>query len=774
MPVKLQSERMETMPLKNTKYFSRFINALWIVVAFTGPVSYAQERGILEEIIVTAQKREQDIQDVPISVATLSDENLNAIMGSGVDVLALTARLPSLYVETSNGRVAPRFYIRGLGNIAFDQNASQPVSVVYDDVVLENVTAKVFPLFDIESVEILRGPQGTLFGRNTPAGVVKFESARPTEEFEGYLDVSYGRHDFRNVEAAISGALSPGVLTGRASILYNGRGDYIDNIAVGYEENDAFGGFEEIAGRVQLHWTPSDATSVLLNVGYHNLFHGPNGFLAGLFRAGEGFTGVDRGVLAHDSMERQASEIEQWNFTGTVKHNFGNVTMTSITGYRNIFGHDNRGDVDGGSITGPIFSGNVPFLRDVLGFGDNWALETGDIMVSHEQVTQELRFAGNEWGRLDWLVGFYYFYEDIGIDQVSASSFTIFGAPPLPAPPLTAQQFQETNAWAVFGSIEYDLTDRLLLQFGLRYSDDDKEHTAIYTALNFNAPAGSPFETDVSDSEVTGDISLTWNMSDEVNFYTRFSRGYKAPSVLARDSVPDVGESETIWSVEGGIKSQFLDNRMRLNITGYYYEMSNQQLPIIGGVTNTIGLINADKTIGHGFEADLEFSPTERVLITAGLSLNETEIDDSTLGIGVCGAACTVLDPPNPAVPGQFLVDGNTLPNAPEWIGNLVFRYGQPVSGGELYFLTDWFFRSEITDKLYDSVEFTFDDRIEGGIRLGYISGNGRWEISAYGRNITNEEAPIVGLDFMDYNSTTFTGSVNDPPTWGIQGKYMF
>jgi len=751
------------MMSNNRTLSTLFLSTLLCVLALPA------QAAVLEEIVVTAQKRAQNIQDVPISVATLSEENFNVIMGSGVDVLALTARVPSLYVETSNGRVAPRFYIRGLGNISFDQNASQPVSVVYDDMVLENVSAKAFPLFDIESVEILRGPQGTLFGRNTPAGVVKFESARPTQETEGYLDVSYGRYDFRNVEAALGGALGES-LSGRVSILYNGRSHYIDNIAVGYEENDAFGGFEEIAGRVQLQWDASAATSVLLNVGYHNMFHGPNGFLAGIFTKGEGFTGVDREVVSHDSLERADSRLEQWNIIGTITHDFGAVTMTSISGYHNVFDHDNQGDVDGGSIGGPIFSGNVPFLRDVVGLGDNWALETGDIMAAHEQFTQELRFASNDWGRLDWLVGFYYFYEDIGVDQVSAATFF---APPLPTPPLTAQQFQETNAWALFGSIDYDVTDRLLLQLGLRYSDDDKEHTAIYTEANGDIDAGS-YLTEVADSEVTGDLSLTFSVNDEVNLYTRFSRGYRAPSVLARNSVPDVGDSETIWSIEGGIKSYLLGNRMRLNLSGYYYEMSDQQLAVIGGGFNTIGLINADKTIGHGFEADLEFAPTERVLITAGLSLNETEISDPDLGVAICGAACTVLDEPNPDVAGEYLIDGNTLPNAPDWIGNLVFRYGQPALGGEVYILTDWFFRSEISDKLYDSVEFTFDDRIEGGLRLGYISGDASWEVSAYGRNITNEEAPVVGFDFLDYNSTTFTGTVNEPPTWGVQARYSF
>jgi len=740
----------------------------------------AAQAGVLEEVIVTAQKREQNIRDVPVSVATMSEENLDVVMSAGVDVLSLAARVPSLYVESSNGRLAPRFYIRGLGDVAFDANAQQPVSVVYDDVVLENVSTKAFPIFDIESVEVLRGPQGTLFGRNTPAGVVKFDSRRPTEEFEGYVKASYGRFNFRNIEAAVGGALAPN-LTARGSFWFNGQDDWIDNIAVGFEEDDALGGFDEVAGRIQLLWTPTDSTEVLLNTGYHNQFDGTQTvFRAGVLERGEGFTGVDRDTIAWDSIDRSASELEQWYITGKLVHDFGNFTLTSITGYRSIVDNKNQGDVDGGSITGPTFPGNVfP--------GAQWALETGDNVADHEQITQELRLASNELGRLDWRVGFYYFYEDIRIDQLNAATFA-FG-PPSAAPPVTpaeliTQQFQETNAWAIFASVDYEVTDRLTAELGLRYSEDDKEHIADYLPNNGNLAlntggafvAPETFTTDVDDDEVTGDFSLTYMVNDQVNVYTRVAKGYKAPSILARDSVPDVGDAETIWSFEGGIKTELLDRRMRLNLTGFYFEMSDQQLPVVGGAANTIGLVNADETIGYGFEADLELAPNEFILLTAGLSLNETEINDSDLGIGVCNplAPCTVLDPANPDVAGQVLIDGNPLPNAPEWIANTTLRLNRPAFGGEVYFLTDWFFRSEISTTLFETVEFTTDDRIEGGIRVGYNSGDGRYGVAVFGRNITNEEVPVAQLDFFGLNGDTGTASVNNVPMWGLEVNYNF
>ncbi|MEQ8516729.1 MAG: TonB-dependent receptor plug domain-containing protein, partial [Chromatocurvus sp.] len=154
------------------------------------PAAMAQVTSKLEEIVVTAQRRTESIQDVPISITNMAGERLSARFASGEDILALASAAPGLYIESSNGRLAPRFYLRGLGNADFTGAASQPVSVVLDDVPMEKVALKAFPLFDMQSIEVIRGPQGTLFGRNTTAGIVKINSRRPTAETEGYLNAS--------------------------------------------------------------------------------------------------------------------------------------------------------------------------------------------------------------------------------------------------------------------------------------------------------------------------------------------------------------------------------------------------------------------------------------------------------------------------------------------------------------------------------------------------------------------------------------------------------
>ncbi|MFM2400465.1 MAG: hypothetical protein RL341_2622, partial [Pseudomonadota bacterium] len=163
------------------------------------------EAGKLETVTVTAERRSENIKDVPSSVTALRGEKLDVLNSSGQDIRFLSGRVPSLNIESSFGRAFPRFYIRGLGNTDFDLNASQPVSLVLDDVVQENAILKGFPIFDVDQVEVLRGPQGTLFGRNSPAGVVKFDSAKPRlGKFEGYGNLSFGSFTTVNAEGALN------------------------------------------------------------------------------------------------------------------------------------------------------------------------------------------------------------------------------------------------------------------------------------------------------------------------------------------------------------------------------------------------------------------------------------------------------------------------------------------------------------------------------------------------------------------------------------------
>nr|MDJ0877983.1 TonB-dependent receptor plug domain-containing protein [Halieaceae bacterium] len=221
--------------------------ALAVAATLSGGASLAQAQ--LEEVIVTAQKREQNTLEVPISIATMEGERFTSLFEGGADVRGLSTRVPGLYIESSNGRVAPRFYIRGLGNIDFDNNASQPVGMVFDEIFLENNVLRSLPLFDIERVEVLAGPQGSLFGRNTNAGLVKIDSKRPTFENEGYISFAYGERDTAALEFAASGQVADNTAA-RIALKGQRRSDWIDNAAASTTGDD-FGAFDEWAYRLQ-------------------------------------------------------------------------------------------------------------------------------------------------------------------------------------------------------------------------------------------------------------------------------------------------------------------------------------------------------------------------------------------------------------------------------------------------------------------------------------------------------------------------------------------
>ncbi|MEM6266517.1 MAG: TonB-dependent receptor plug domain-containing protein, partial [Pseudomonadota bacterium] len=230
-------------------------------VAQDGADAASEDEGQLPSIIVTANRREENLQDVAVSADILDQGRVDAIFSAAADTTALAGSVPGLNVESSNGRVAPRFYIRGLGNTDFDLAASQPVSFIMDDVVLENVTLKSFPIFDVDRIEVLRGPQGTLFGRNTPAGIVKVDTVKPSQETDVNVGLSFGSLGTIAATGAVGGSLVEETLAFRVSTQLQRRGNWIDN---GFtEEEGVLGGYTDFAIRGQVLWTPDDRSEFL-------------------------------------------------------------------------------------------------------------------------------------------------------------------------------------------------------------------------------------------------------------------------------------------------------------------------------------------------------------------------------------------------------------------------------------------------------------------------------------------------------------------------------
>jgi iron complex outermembrane receptor protein len=737
--------------------------AIFASVASVSGTTMAQEKADevvgIEVIEVTARKRTENVKDVPISVSALTPKKLEVLGSSGMDVRALSAKVPSLLIESSFGRTFPRFYIRGLGNTDFDLLASQPVSLIYDDVVLENALTKGMPMFDIERVEVLRGPQGTLFGRNTPAGIVKVQSKKPTQDFDATVSGSYGSFGSTDFRVAVGGGLTDTV-SARIALLQQDRDDWIDNKAPGFEQKDQLGGYGETAGRLQLLWEPNDDFSALFNYHFRDAEADARIFRANIIKPGTNdlVSGFDRETVFHDAAVRNNQTVDMKGASLKIEYDFGSHTLTSVTGHESaeMF---SVGDIDGGYGAAFLPTGGGP------GFIP-FPSETGAKMPDHKQSTQEIRIASNDLGQLDYQFGLFLFDEDLTINNLSFDTFNNGELNGL------AIQKMETTAWAVFASLDYEVSDKLSITGGLRYSDDERKWDGELVQSPFGAP-GFTESNNVEDSQVSGDLSASYVLDDETNLYARIARGYRAPSIQGRSLLfsanSTTADSETVDSIETGFKSVFLENTARVDGSIYYFVVKDQQLTAVGGTGNVASLLNADKSVGYGFEIDSEYFVTPDLVVAASVSYNHTELQDNSVAVPGCGGGCTVTDPLN--ADGLAIIDGNSLPQSPEWISNISARWTKEVADGEVYFYTDWSYRSEVNFFLYESTEFTGDALLEGGVRVGYewFGDDAEYEVALFGRNITDEEQLTGAIDFNN-----LTGYVNEPRFWGVEFKANF
>ncbi|MDF0542830.1 TonB-dependent receptor [Sphingobium sp. H39-3-25] len=720
------------------------------------------------EIVVTASRREERAMDVPVAVTAVGGEKLGVLNSSGLDIRFLSARTPSLLIESSFGRTFPRFYIRGLGNTDFDPNVAQPVAIYYDDVVLENPMLKSFPVFDVASVEVLRGPQGTLFGRNTPAGVVKIDSAKPSDTYSGYGSISYGTFDTVNAEAAVGGPIGGG-FTFRLSGMLQRRDNWVENVSTvaGNRSPDGLEGYRDLAGRFQLGYENGDFKG-LLNVHGRDL----DG-TARIFRAASLTPGTNRFVPGFDVRKTTLDadndqNLKSWGANLHLEYSFPGIgTLYSVTGYETlkIF---TTSDIDGGD-NYAFFS--VPPAALPLGAAE-FPVETGN-RTKPKEFSQELRFATEDMNGLRLQGGGYYFHQSLYYEEYdnqpgdaspagSVPDGTVYGL-------VTHDNTNQT--FGVFASAEYQATDKLSLRAGLRYSHDKKHD---FTDRVFNPSTAFPpmtFDVGVKGNNVSWDASATYKASEGVNFYARVATGYQGPAIEDRvtfDSSTSTAPAEKVVSLEAGIKTSLLDKKVRFDLTGYWYRVKDFQQTSVGGGANTANLISIDKVTGYGLETDLEARPIENLVFTASGSYNHTEIKDPGLDVGVCGGGCTVLDPINPAN-GNALIDGNPLPQAQKWIANATLRYAVPVNEDiELFGYADVAYRSSANIFLYDSIEFKTRPFTELGLKAGAKTSS-NMEVAVFVRNLLDQIRVTSAVDFN--NITTM---VNEPRTWGVSLSKRF
>jgi iron complex outermembrane receptor protein len=738
-------------------------SAVWAQTAptATAPAAAATDdnSGKVPEVVVTATRRAEKDQDVPVSTAILTPSDVNQIFAAGGDIRALAGQVPSLNIESSNGRTFPRLYIRGYGNTDFTSFASQPVSLVYDDVDQENPALKGFPIFDVADVEVLRGPQGTLFGRNAPAGVVNVQSAKPVlGQLSESISVSDGTYNTANVITVLNAPINDQVAM-RFSAQEQHRDSWVHDDAPTPHSTDNLEGYDDFGGRIQLLYQPSSDFSALFN------FHGRSlSASARLFRANIIEPGTDNLVPGFDPSKFYADGKNVQTFSSVggsarLTWNLGNISIFSITGFEKIMNYFTEGDIDGGygasyeSAMGPTVTaknGNV--------IGIPFSVETAGGISNHIQLTQEVRAQSNYSGPLNWQGGVYFFYEDVTAPDWDFDQLGNY---------VTDDNFsrQLNTAEAIFVSVDYKPIKNLELRAGARYTNDNKKFEVVSA---FNQSFLNTVDKALGDN-ISWDVSGTYTVLPGVNVYSRVATGFRAPSFGAPslNEGIQIAKAETNTSGEIGVKSFLFDHRVKFDFDIYYYDVKNQQLTAVGGGIDTTRLLNAKDTVGDGAELDFEAHLTPRLVFDLAASYNFTRIEDPNLSTSVC-ADCIVTNVIN--AQGNALLNGNPLPQAPKYVIDPALTYSYPLAmGNELFFSGNAAYRSTIDLFLYKSVEFRGAPYTNVGLRAGYRWNYGKYEVSAYCSNCLNQIRLVGGIDFDN-----LTGFINDPVIAGVQfsGKF--
>ncbi|OYU45759.1 MAG: TonB-dependent receptor, partial [Burkholderiales bacterium PBB4] len=631
----------------------------------------APAAGTLQAVTVTAERRAENIKDVPSSISTLAGEKLDVLNSGGQDIRMLSGRVPSLNIESAFGRAFPRFYIRGYGNTDFRSNASQPVSLIYDDIVQENPILKGFPVFDVNRIEVLAGPQGTLFGRNTPAGVVKIDSVKPSKATDGYFNASYGTYGTTGLEGAFNLPLT-GDWTARVSAQAQHRDNWVTNDKSATKNLE---GYDDRAVRLQAAYDAGGSFSALLGVHNRDLKGSARLFRANVIKKGSNdlVDGFDPAKISTDGLNEQT--LTNTGASAKLKWSLPDFTVYSITGFETVRAYS-RGDIDGGYGAAFLPTGGGPGLIP-------FPSETAGGVRDHKQITQEVRLESKAAGPLTWQGGVYLCREELGFDSYT---YNTLGGNVQSGDVLKSDQTNDT--YAVFGGVTYAVNPDLKVRGGLRYTQDKKSLvTQPLPLTDPNKPVttnGLAASTD--NSQVSWDMGATYKLDKDTNLFGRIATGFRGASIQPAGPFGPLNQAapETTISYEAGFKADLFDKRARTSVSVFHYDVKDQQLTAVGGGSNAVRLLNAKNASGDGIEFNFDAYINPNFLVTLSGSYNNTAINDSSLAVGVC-AQCTVLNPKNTA--GQALIDGNSLPNAPKWIANVTARYGIPAANGGEYFV---------------------------------------------------------------------------------------
>lgn len=710
-----------------------FLSALAVAV----PQAAFSQSSALEEVIVTAERRAQDAQDVPIALTIIGGGEISPAGISSISDVAL--KTPNLtYTQFNIGE--PQLFLRGLGTTIDSAGADPTVSVFIDDVYVGRSAGATSDLYDLERIEVLRGPQGTLYGRNVTGGAISIVTKRPSEEFEAKVGVTVGNYGLTIFRGLIDGPIGDN-LAGNLTFSKRDRDGYAYSNISGQELDDA----DNLSLRGKLLWDISDNTELLLGFDYST--DDNNGLCRDLTKldnppedhnAGGAFVPTLQQIKIDNNSEdprtcamtlEQYAERDVFGLSARLQMEFANnLSLTSITAYREL------------EYSWLQELGGMDSPPNLLSVEDN----EGD---DADQISQEFRLT-YDGDRLFWVAGAYYFKENV--DRFA--NVPIFfgpGSPVAPGALLDRSWLQSaTNtSMALFGQVVWSMTDSLALTLGGRQTWDEKEMDNAY----FSSPGNEVYNLkglEESWNEFTPRVTVDWQVTDDHMLFATWSKGYKSGVFISQNTSAALAETplepEEATNMEIGAKTRWFDNRLQLNLVYFDLENENQQLFRLENFT----LVSENfGTESSGIELDFIAALGKNLTLSGMYASLDAEI-----------------------VGGQFA--GNVAPRSPDYKYSVALNYNAALGNGAMLdfdasvsYSDNWYMEATNQGVSY------MDDYSVVDASMRYTSGGGNWEVTLWGKNLGDELVTSHSI------VSSFGGSVElfaPPRTYGVTANYRF
>ena len=717
----------------------------------------------VEEIIVTAQKVEENVQDVPIAITAVSGDRL--VQAGVISLENISTVVPSVTFRKGTTSANSAIVMRGVGTISFSVAAEPSVSTVVDGVVLSRSGQAFMDLVDLQRLEVLRGPQGTLFGRNASAGLVNIVSKGGTDTFEAEASADWFEGEEYRLRAALSGPLGEN-LSARLTGFYGSFDGNITNINGG--RNDKVNGYERYGVRGIMDYDDGGNT-VRLIADYYKADDDCCVDVTGASRGAvqDALLGLPNGVAIGENQRFINNDLvtstqdQQWSLTGTGDFEITDThTLSVVLGYRNWENTENR---DGDFLPRAITTAGQ--LHDVG-------------VVKTEQVSAEIRLASDQSKPFFYQVGAFAWQSDNTQDftrqGVTCATSTLAALPggAIPCnvsdtvntlfPFATSRSDVRSKNYALFGQATYQITEQLSLTGGLRYTWDDLEFThtrapavnrttglpATGPGTNGN-PAGGTIAsggngTNTSRGETTngnlsGRAAIQFKPSEDIMLYGSYTRGYKGPAfnVFFNHTAPNnaVPISEELSdSFEIGAKTQFLDNRVQLNVAAFMVEYDGFQANnfIVVNTATISNLTNAGTVKSEGFEADLIVNPIDGLNLRASAAYADARVKQFN---------------PNPTTNAPDARNGTVLPLAPKFVYTIGGDYTKELGGVTLYLNTDYRHTSTQFSDLGQSPTTRIDPYGIWNASVGFSDPDDKYRLTFHARNITDESYVLLNIE---------------------------